>query len=423
MGKSPLNIAVIGAGISGICTAYLLQREHNVTLFEKNNYIGGHTRTVIIPDGPDQGTPVDTGFIVLNRRTYPNFISFLDQLNVKINPTDMSFGYYCKQTGLYYATRNLNTLFAQRSNLLKPGYWLFLYEMVRFIKTLRDNYLSNNLPDITLGDYIREKGLHEPVARQFILPMASAIWSGSDLSMQDFPVRTFAQFYENHGLLALANHPPWYFVDGGSHTYVKAFLDGFQGTIVKDAGIKGIKRENEKITITFEAQESESFDAVVMATHADQALALLEDPTSDEKRLLGPWKYSRNETWLHTDTSIMPPKQRAWASWNYTRENDADVDSPVMVTYDMNRLQNLKTNRRYLVTLNPSQPINPDQVVCKIDYLHPQYSFDAFATQGELGQINGQQNTYFCGSYFGYGFHEDGVNSALSVAKKFGFSL
>ncbi len=419
----PLNIAVIGAGISGICTAYLLQKKHRVTLYEKNDYFGGHTHTVMIPDGPDRGTPVDTGFIVLNPRTYPNFIKFLDLLGVAISPTAMSFGYYCKPTGLYYATQGLNSLFAQRANIVNPKYWRFIYEIVRFLGQLRKSYLENRLESITLGEYIDKQGFHQEVVTQFILPMASAIWSGPGRQMMAFPLDIFARFYENHGLLSVRNHPPWYFVRGGSHTYVRAFLDAFLGRAVKQSPVRGIKRENGEITLHFKGGGQEIFDAVVVATHGDQALELLEDPDADEKRLLGTWTYSRNETWLHTDRSVMPPDTRAWACWNYTREMDSDHRSPVMVTYYMNRLQRLKTVRPYFVSLNPGKHISGKEVIQKMTYTHPRFSFDAFDTQTALSQINGRQNTYFCGSYFGYGFHEDGVNSALAVAKKFGIDL
>lgn len=418
-----LNIAVVGSGISGICSAYLLQRRHNVTLFEKNNYFGGHTHTVIIPEGPDKGTPVDTGFIVLNQRTYPNFIRFLELLGIEKCPTNMSFSYFCKKTGLCYASSSLNALFAQRSNFFKPRYLRFVYEMLQFIRLLRREYLADRLADTTLSEYVKKNGFHCEVADQFIIPMAAAIWSGSDFQMGNFPIRTFAQFYENHGLLAVSGHPPWFFVKGGSHSYVNAFLSDFRGTAIKLSKIKAIKRQDEKPMLFFENREPERFDAVVLATHADQALKLLEHPSENEKKRLGVWTYSANKTFLHTDKTVMPPNRRAWASWNYTRHLQDDASSPVTVSYDMSRLQNLTTQTPYFVTLNPREPIDPKQVVTEIDYTHPQFSFDAFESQGHLPGLNENRHTFFCGSYFGYGFHEDGVNSALAVGKKFGISL
>ena len=418
-----LNIAVVGSGISGICAAYLLQNRHRVSLFEKNDYFGGHTHTIVVPDGPDKGTPVDTGFIVLNQRTYPNFIRFLDRLNVETCRTEMSFSYYCRQSGLCYASRNLNTLFAQRSNLFKPRYLRFVYEMTRFLRTLRNAYLKGDLPDDTLSEYVKRIGLHREVAEQFIIPMAAAIWSGSDFQVGGFPVRTFAQFYENHGLLAVSGHPPWYFVKGGSHTYVDAFLNSFKGRAEKACKVVSISRSGPSPVLHFEDRDPQPFDAVILATHADQALALLEKPTRDEEQLLGLWGYSRNTTVLHTDKRVMPPNPRAWASWNYTRHAESDAVSPVTVSYDMTRLQKLATHTPYFVTLNPQTPIPADRVVTQIEYTHPQYSFDAFRSQEELPGLNSGRHTFFCGSYFGYGFHEDGVKSALKVGEKFGVTL
>ncbi len=421
--KKNLDIAVVGSGISGICSAYLLQHRHKVSLFEKNDYFGGHTHTVIIPGGPDKGTPVDTGFIVLNERTYPNFIAFLNQLGVEKCRTDMSFSYYHQKTGLYYASNNLDSIFAQRQNLFKPRYLRFVYEMLRFLRVLRKAYIEGLLEDITLAEYVKKNGLHREVVDQFVIPMAAAIWSGSDFQMGKFPIRTFAQFYENHGLLAVTGHPPWYFVKGGSHTYVNAFLKSFKGKAIKSSKIASISRQTPRPTIHFENRDPQTFDAVILATHADQALKLLENPGKNEERLLGVWSYSNNKTFLHTDKSVMPPNKRAWASWNYTRHARKDSTAPVMVSYDMTRLQRLDTRNSYFVTLNPQRSIPKAHIVKEMEYTHPQYSFDAFNLQQHLPSLNENQNTFFCGSYFGYGFHEDGLNSALAVGKKFGVSL
>lgn len=418
-----LNIAVVGSGISGICAAYLLQKRHQISLFEKNDYFGGHTHTVVIPDGPDAGTPVDTGFIVLNQRTYPNFIEFLSQLGVEKTLTDMSFSYYCEHTGIFYASQNLNTLFAQRANLFHPKYWRFVYEMVRYLTVLRNEYLNGRLADVTLAEYFRQMGLHREVIDWFILPMAAAIWSGSDFQMGRFPIRTFAQFYENHGLLGLSGHPPWYFVQGGSHTYVNAFLASFRGEALKNKAVKRISREAEQVFLHFTDGESRRFDAVVIATHGDQALKLLETPSPEEETLLGAWTYSQNNTFLHTDARVMPPSKRAWASWNYRRHAVSDADCPVTVSYDMTRLQRLGTIHHYFVTLNPKTPIRDADIIAQVDYTHPQYSFEAFRSQQGLPGLNGRQHTFFCGAYFGYGFHEDGVRSALAVGEKFGVTL
>ena len=418
-----LNIAVVGSGISGICAAYILQKRHRITLFEKNDYFGGHTHTIVIPGGPDKGVPVDTGFIVLNERTYPHFIKFLSLLGVEKRRTDMSFSYYCERSGLCYASRTLDSLFAQRFNLFRPRFLRFVYEMVRYLKTLRKEHLDGRLPDITLSEYVRRKGLHNEVTEQFIIPMAAAVWSGSDFQISRFPIRTFARFYENHGLLGVTGHPPWYYVNGGSHEYVRAFLNTFNGTAVKDRPVTRVTRTDNRVTLYFKDHAPRAFDAVVIATHADQALRLLGDPGSLEKKLLGVWTYSRNKTFLHTDAGVMPPHKRSWASWNYTRLAQSDAASPVRVSYDMVRLQKLDTAHPYFVTLNPPAPIPKAHVIDEIDYTHPQYSFEAFESQERLPELNGDRNTFFCGSYFGYGFHEDGVASALGVGEKFGVTL
>ena len=417
-----MRIAVIGAGISGITAAYLLQRKHRVTLFEKNEYFGGHTNTITIPAGPDAGTPVDTGFIVLNLRTYPNFIQFLKQLSVATERTNMSFSYYDPQTGLSYATRNLNTLFAQRVNLFKPWYWRFLFEIKRFLLQTKEDYYNDRLEGLTLGEYLHRLNYSDHLIHKFIVPWSAAIWSAAGFKMLEFPMKTFARFYENHGLLSVDETVPWYFVKGGSQTYVRAFLKSFQGKTLKETPVIGVKRHPD-VTVTFEDGSQETFDKVVIAVHADEAFGLLEDPSEDEKRLLGSWKYSQNTAFLHTDTNWMPENRRAWASWNYIRMPENKEDSPITLTYHMNRLQNLNTQKDYLVTLNPSKMINKEFVIKKIHYTHPLYSFSAFESQKELTKLNGTDNTFFCGSYFGYGFHEDGVKSALEVGKHFNIEL
>lgn len=418
-----MKIAVVGGGISGILTAYLLQQNHQVVLFEKNAYTGGHTNTIVIPSGPDQGLPVDTGFIVFNEKTYPVFIRFLTRLGVSFHKTGMSFSYCCQRTGQVFASRNLNTLFARRSNLLRPGYWLFVRGMVRFLETIRADYLSGRLPDITLAAYLKQNGFSDNVMNWFVVPMAAAIWSASDARILGFPVRAFAQFYENHGLLTVRNHPAWYFVGGGSHSYVNAFLKSFTGQVMNRRPVGQIKRNEGGVTLTLSDGEKLDFDKVVVATHADEALALLSDPTPDENRLLSAWRYSRNYTVLHTDASLMPPNRVAWASWNYLRAAEEGGDRPITVTYHMNRLQKLKTSTDYFVTLNPVRPIPGQYVITTIDYTHPIYDEAAFATQAELDTLNDRCHTFFCGSYFGYGFHEDGARSALNVGRYFDVTL
>lgn len=414
------NIAIVGAGISGITAAYHTQDHHNVTLYEKNGYFGGHTNTILIADGPDAGTPVDTGFIVLNYATYPNFIKFLQTLGVSVQKSDMSFSYYCPKTGFFYATRNLNTLFAQRRNLINPKYFLFLKDVVRFIRKTKKDYDDNRIPDISLGQYIAQEGFGDAVTRQFVAPMAAAIWSSPDSAMLDFPMQTFARFYANHGLLALGDHPPWYVIPGGSHTYVKAFLNQFKGMAIADHTVKHIKRRDDNVVLTLADGKEIVHDCVIIATHADEAYALLSDPSPDETALLSPWRYVENNTCLHTDPAFMPPQKQAWASWNFIRSNTGTVDSPITVSYHMNRLQQLNTIHDYFVTLNPPEDIPESRIIRRILYTHPLFEPHIFNIQKDLNRLNGQRQTCFCGSYFGYGFHEDGVKSGIQAAKAVG---
>jgi len=415
-----LEIAVVGGGVAGITAAYQLQKSHAVTLFEANDYVGGHTNTLIVPDGPDAGTPVDTGFIVLNDRTYPVLNRFFDRLGVAIRKSDMSFSYYSERTGFQYASCNVNSLFAQRGNLLDISYWWMLGEIPRFNRKVHKGLEQGGLEQATLGEFLDREGYSRRFRRHYIFPMVAAIWSAPDEKVEQFPMLTFARFFYNHGLLSVTDQPQWYFVAGGSRTYVRAFLKQFNGEVVTRAGIAAVRRTPEGVVLTDSRGEDRAFDRVVIATHADQALALLEDPTEDEKRLLGPWKYSLNETYLHTDTRWMPANRRAWASWNFIREAGARSAAPVTLTYHMNRLQSLDTRRQYLVTLNPFKSIAADKIVAHMTYTHPTYTFASLQTQQALPQLNGLNNTAFCGSYFGYGFHEDAARSGVQAAAALG---
>ena len=421
--KDHLSMAVVGGGVAGITASFLLQDKHEVTLFEKNDYVGGHTHTVTLASGPDQGLRVDTGFIVMNDRTYPLFTRLLSRLKVKREETDMSFSYYCKGTGLQYGSSSLNSILAQRKNIVNPVYWKFLFEITRFFKTVRRSLVEGSLGRVTLGEFIREQGFSNRLRDQFLLPMSAAIWSASDRDMGRFPMEAFARFYENHGLLSVGDHPQWYFVKGGSRSYVDAFLNQFPGDVCTGAPVKFIQRKDDGITLTLSDGTRKDFDAVVIAAHADEALQLLEDPSSEEKRLLSPWRYSKNRVILHTDTSLLPTNIRARASWNTIREPGHRSTFPVTVTYDMTRLQNLDTNTTYCVTLNPARPIPDRHILASMLFTHPVFDFSAMDTQTGLPDLNGQRNTWFCGSYFAYGFHEDAVRSAVQVGRHFGVDL
>jgi predicted NAD/FAD-binding protein len=417
------NIAVIGGGVAGIVAAHLLQKQHKVTLFEQGDYLGGHTHTIEIKEGPDAGLAVDTGFIVLNDATYPLFQKFLQQLGVATRASEMSFGFRCLQTGLIYAGTNLNGLFIQRRNLVSPRFFYFLLEIGRFCKEARHNLDTGKVPQVSLGQYLNSGGFSSFLTDNYLAPMAAAIWSTPADKVTEFPAEPFLRFFRNHGLLSFRNRPQWRTVVGGSHTYVKAFTHDFKGLLKLRSIVSKVAREADCVHIYLASGESLSFDQVVIATHADQALRLLKEPSEIEHRLLSPWRYQPNHTVLHTDSTLLPRQKQARAAWNFTRDAETDLEQPLFVTYYMNRLQGLSAHRDYCVTLNRGQPFRPETVVAKMVYHHPLYTFESMATQAELQQLNGRQRTYFCGSYFGYGFHEDAVRSGVAVGKAFGIDL
>jgi predicted NAD/FAD-binding protein len=418
-----LKIAVIGGGVAGITAAFLLQEHHRVSLYEGNDYVGGHTHTVVIPDGPDRGTPVDTGFIVLNDRTYPLFNRLLTRLEVEIRPSDMSFSYYSEASGFQFASQSLKALFAQRRNLANPVHLYMLLEILRFNRAARRGLRQGALQDLTLGHFLGRMKMSRAFRRRYILPMAAAIWSSPDEDVMDFPMATFARFFENHGLLTVSNQPQWYYVAGGSHTYVEAFRRVFRGKIHTRMPVAGLQRDDTGVTLRLADGRTHRHDVAIVATHADEAFALLDDPSAEEERLLGPWRYSANRVILHTDPGWMPPNRRAWASWNYYRAAAGHGGAPITLTYHMNRLQDLQTRRPYFVTLNPPAPIAARSTVAAFDYHHPMYTFASLTTQADLPSLNGRRRTYFCGSYHGYGFHEDAVRAAVAAAAALGGRL
>ncbi len=417
------KIAVIGGGVAGIVAAHLLQQRHDVTLFEQNDYLGGHTHTIEIKEGPDAGLAVDTGFIVLNDATYPLFRKFLARLGVEARVSEMSFGFQCQRTGLVYAGTDLNGLFARRRNLVSPVFYRFLLEIVRFNKQAKEDLDKGDFSRLTLGEYLDRGGYSTFMIDNYLVPMAAAIWSTPAMQIHAFPAGPFLHFFRNHGLLSFRNRPLWRTVVGGSHAYVKAFAKAFKGTLHLDSTVQTVNREPGLVRLSFPGGQTQAFDQVVIATHADQALRLLQDPTELEQQLLSPWRYQRNHTVLHTDSSLLPKQRHAWAAWNFTREARTEEDRPVYLSYYMNRLQGLRAKNDYCVTLNRHEAFKPETVIAEMDYHHPLYSFDSMVTQSKLPQLNGCKQTYFCGSYFGYGFHEDAVRSAVEVAKAFGLEL
>ena len=421
MNSKRLRVAVVGAGVAGIVASYYLDRQHDVTIFERNSYLGGHTDTHVVAAGPDAGTAIDTGFIVLNDRTYPLFTQFLKELAVGVRYADMSFSVYCERSGLQYASRGMSSLFAQRRNFLRPSFLVMLLEMPRFWRIARRELDDPRVARESLASFFSRHRFSRRFVEDFVLPLGAAIWSSPAKGIDEFPASTFLRFFDNHGWLSYYNQPRWQTVVGGSHEYIKAFRSRFAGKVCTEARIAAVRRiPSGGIELQHASGSIEQFDSVVLAAHADQSLALLADPSQDERDLLGAWAYSRNHTVLHTDESFLPPLKRAWASWNYRRELGEEGTEPVSVTYDMNALQGFRSAKRYLVTLNPRRKISPAAVVKEIEYTHPVYSSRSVASQPLLQKLNGARDTWFCGSYFGYGFHEDAVRSAVHVARGFG---
>jgi len=419
----PQRVAVVGAGVAGLTAAWLLQRRYRVDLYDANDYAGGHTRTVTIPDGPDAGTPIDTGFIVMNHRNYPMLTRIFDQLGVELGDSDMSFSYHCRRTGYAYAGTNLGTLFAQPRNLLNARHWGMLRDILRFNRVAAQALKAGSLNGETLGEYIHREKLGTAFAEHYLLAMGAAIWSAPSREIRDFPAEPFLHFFSNHGLLSVNQRPQWRYVSGGSRRYVERMLRDFRGTVNLRRPARSIRRDAAGVRIEFRDGSEARYDYAVVASHADESLALLADASPEERKLLGAWRYQRNHAVLHTDEDILPPVRRAWASWNFVREEGEHLERPVSVTYHMNRLQRLRTARNYLVTLNPGREIRPTAIVDETGFTHPMYSHASLATQSRLPSLNGVNRTYFCGSYFGYGFHEDAARSGVQAAEQLGVPL
>jgi predicted NAD/FAD-binding protein len=415
-----LNIAIVGSGIAGLTCAYLLNRRHDVTVFEAGDWIGGHTHTVpVTVDGRDYA--IDSGFIVFNDWTYPNFIRLLDQLGVAFKPTEMSFSVTDPDTGLEYNGNNLNSLFAQRSNLFSPGFWGMLRDILRFNKeALRDLDEQRIATDTTLDDYLKANGYGERFILHYIVPMGAAIWSMPMAEMLNFPLQLFVRFFKNHGLLSVNNRPQWCVIEGGSSAYIAPLTASFRDRIRLNCPVKRVDREKHGVVI-HSPKGIEHFDKVIFACHSDQALKLLALPSSAERTVLGALPYADNEVVLHTDTRLLPTRKLAWASWNYRLGGAGHTQAAV--TYDMNILQGIQSDTTFCVSLNQSAGISPLKVLAKYTYAHPQYSLAAVAAQNRWAEIDGAQHTHYCGAYWANGFHEDGVVSALRVAAAFGETL
>lgn len=411
------RIAVVGSGISGNLAARMLSNGYRVTVFEAAPYIGGHANTVDI-EAFGARYSVDTGFMVFNRRTYPNFCRMLELLEVSSRESDMSFSVRCDRTGLEYEGSDLNGVFAQRRNVLRPRFLRMLRDILRFNRVATAAAESDQFETgQTVGDFIRQYGLGDAFVQQYFVPMTAAIWSAKPDAILQAPAKFMIGFCRNHGLLQLVNRPRWRTILGGSRSYVEALLSPLGDAVRTGCPVEHVVRREDGVRIVSRAGE-EDFDYVVFATHADQTLRMLgDDATSTERQLLTAFPYQANDAVLHTDESLMPRSERAWASWNY--HIPCDEQETVSVTYDLSRLQGHDSPSPILLTLNRTQDIDPDKILRTFDYHHPAYSIDSIDAQRRAGEINGRRRSFFCGAYWGYGFHEDGVNSALAVAKYF----
>jgi predicted NAD/FAD-binding protein len=411
------RVAVIGAGISGLAAAALLSRRHRVDLFEQDRRLGGHTQTVTI-EGPAGAVPLDTGFLVHNDRTYPNLVRLFAELGVATRDSDMSFAVSCRRTGLEYSSRGANGFFAQRRNLMNPAHLSLLREIVRFNRAAPALLSAPDGDRQTLGDFLESHRFGEGFTHRYLFPMASAIWSASLDAIRSFPALTLIRFFDNHGLLALNAQPTWKVVTGGSHTYIPGLVAQLSGEVHAGAAIAAVRRHEAGVTIDFRDRPSMAFDDVVFACHGDQVLPLLADPSDRERSVFANFTTTTNAAWLHTDASVLPAQARARASWNYRL--DAAVDAPPTVTYDLNRLQGLTVREQYCVTLNPNGGIDERRVLRRFVYRHPLYTREAIGAQRQWSDVSGVNRTHFCGAYWFYGFHEDGLNSAVRVARALG---
>lgn len=417
----PQRIAVIGSGISGLVCAWLLSRRHEVHLYEAEPELGGHTNTEHVQAG-GRSWPINTGFIVYNDWTYPDFMRIMDQLGVPSEPSSMSFSVHGGTTGLEYNGTSLDALFAQRRNLVNPRFLNMVREILRFNRLTRDDLATDRIPvDETLGHYLRRHRFSRYFRQHYIIPMGAAIWSASERDMDRFPVRFFLRFFENHGMLSVSNRPTWRVIQGGSEAYIPGLIRPLADRVHRDTPVTGVRRDAEGVTLSSHRGD-ERFDQVVIATHSDQALGMLRDASREERDLLGALPYQLNDVVLHTDTSVLPRNRRAWAAWNYHLPESEQ--EPVSVTYNMNILQNFRdAPETFCVTLNRTGAIDPSRIIKQFRYSHPRFTLSGVDAQSGYERIGGRQRTHYCGAYWFNGFHEDGVRSALRVCEALGETL
>lgn len=410
------RIAVIGAGISGLGAAYLLSQKYDVTLYEKNEVLGGHARTKIV-DCASQKIPVDTGFIVYNELNYPHLTGLFKHLDVAVEKSDMSFGFSLDQGAFEWGARNMNALFGQRSNLLNPQFYKMFFDALRFFKKAPS--VLSEAADLTLGEFLDCLKLGTVFRERFILPMGAAIWSCSSQEMLDFPAKTFVQFFKNHGLLTISDQPQWYTVRGGSVQYIEKIKQAFRGRIKLSSPVDRVFKQEDIIVETCQG-EQDHYDHVILAAHADEALSMLSDATIDEREILSQFAYHDNHAYLHSDGRIMPKRRACWSSWNYSGNSQG---GKLSLTYWMNLLQNIDEQHPLFVTLNPQQSIAREKVFDEHVFRHPVFNRAAIAAQAKVPSIQGVRGVWFCGAYQRYGFHEDGLLSAVKVAEQLGVSV
>jgi len=423
-----MKIAIIGSGISGLTAAWLLHQSHEIAVFEANDYVGGHTHTIDV-DADGEQLAIDTGFIVYNDWTYPNFIQMLERLGVDSLATEMSFSVRCERSRIEYNGSNLNGLFAQRSNLLKPQFHRMLQDILRFNREALE-LLGADRDSLTVDEYVAQRGYSRQFSDLYLIPMGAAIWSCPPETFGKFPVRFIVEFYRNHGLLSIRNRPQWRVISGGSARYVEKLIAPFKERIRLNSPVESIVREETGVTVRATGSEDERFDHAIFACHSDQALRILGDTaTLTERNVLTEFPYQKNSAVLHWDDSVLPERRRAWASWNYhidgspsdsNNESRKTTGQSATVTYNMNILQRLKARQTYCVTLNRDQAIDPAKIVGQYEYHHPIYTTGRRAAQQKHPDLINHNRTSFCGAYWGNGFHEDGVNSALAVCRQLG---
>ena len=411
-----MRVAIIGSGIAGLATAHLLYRNHEISLFESDSRIGGHVHTVKV-NGKHDTVDVDTGFIVYNERNYPNFVKLIQELDIETQPSSMSFSVRITNPDLEYNGSTLRQLFVDKRNLFRPWFYKMVRDILRFNRTAPDA-ISGHPKDWTLREFLDDHEFTGAFVEYYLVPMGAAIWSTPVNQVLDMPAHFFIRFFENHGMLTVDDRPEWRVIKGGSHRYVKKIIKPFAERIRLNHTVQQVERFPDHVTV-----DGEQFDEVVLACHSNQALSMLKDPSAAERSILGAIPYQTNEVVLHTDTRLLPRRPKAWAAWNYRASGSSEKSAGVALTYNMNILQSLEGPDVFCVTLNDAASVKDEEVLGRFEYHHPLFTLNGITAQQRHGEISGVARTHYCGAYWGYGFHEDGLNSALAVARAFGVAV